>query len=103
MASAVGIPRRTSRQRDRIVGEARAAMADLLGTDPATVVFGRSMTANTMDLARTLAADWGPGDEVVVTYECTRTDGRRFRNTEVLGFDGDRIRRVEVYFGWDLD
>jgi ketosteroid isomerase-like protein len=43
------------------------------------------------------------GDEVVVTYECTRTDGTRFRNTEVLTFDGDRVSRVEVYFGWDLD
>ncbi|MFK5646253.1 cysteine desulfurase-like protein [Ornithinimicrobium sp. LYQ121] len=54
---------------ERTVVEARAAMADLLGTDPATVVFGRSMTANTMDLARTLARchGWGPGDEVVVT------------------------------------
>lgn len=54
---------------ERIVHEARAAMGDLLGTDPATVVFGRSMTALTMDLARTLARShgWGPGDEVVVT------------------------------------
>jgi len=43
------------------------------------------------------------GDEVVVTYECTRTDGSRFRNTEVLTFEGDRIRQVEVYFGWNLD
>ena len=42
------------------------------------------------------------GDEVVVTYEATRADGTRFRNTEVLTFDGDRIRRAEVYFGWDL-
>jgi ketosteroid isomerase-like protein len=42
------------------------------------------------------------GDEVVVTYEATRTDGSRFRNTEVLGFDGDRQVRAEVYFGWDL-
>jgi ketosteroid isomerase-like protein len=42
------------------------------------------------------------GDEVVVTYESTRTDGSRFRNTEVLTFDGDRIRQVEVYFGWDV-
>lgn len=48
---------------------ARSAMGDLLGTDPDTVIFGRSMTANTMDLARTLARchGWGPGDEVVVT------------------------------------
>ena len=42
------------------------------------------------------------GDEVVVTYECTKADGKRFRNTEVFGFDGDRIATVEVYFGWDL-
>src|SRR5262245_55291346 len=41
--------------------------------------------------------------EVFVTYECTRADGTRFRNTEIFGFDGDRISRVEVYFGWDLD
>ncbi len=43
------------------------------------------------------------GDEVLVTYESTKTDGRRFRNTEVLTFEGDRIRRAEVYFGWDLE
>lgn len=43
------------------------------------------------------------GDEVVVTYEGTRADGSRFRNTEVLGFDGDRVVKAEVYFGWDLD
>jgi ketosteroid isomerase-like protein len=43
------------------------------------------------------------GDEVVVTYEATRNDGSRFRNTEILGFNGDRLQRAEVYFGWDLD
>jgi ketosteroid isomerase-like protein len=43
------------------------------------------------------------GDEVVVTYESRKTDGSRFRNTEILAFDGDKIRRAEVYFGWDLD
>ncbi len=42
------------------------------------------------------------GDEVVVTYEATRTDGTRFRNTEVLTFAGEKISRAEVYFGWDL-
>lgn len=40
--------------------------------------------------------------EVVVTYESTKSDGSRFRNTEILTFDGDKIIRVEVYFGWDL-
>jgi ketosteroid isomerase-like protein len=43
------------------------------------------------------------GDEVIVTYELTKTDGHRFRNTEILTFDGDKIRQVEVYFGWDLE
>ena len=42
------------------------------------------------------------GDEVVVTYERRRADGTRFRNTEVLTFVGDTVRRAEVYFGWDL-
>jgi ketosteroid isomerase-like protein len=41
-------------------------------------------------------------DEAIVTYESTKTDGKRFRNTEVLTFRGDQICRVEVYFGWDL-
>ena len=43
------------------------------------------------------------GDEVLVTYEARRTDGSRFRNTEILTFDGGKIAAVEVYFGWDLD
>jgi ketosteroid isomerase-like protein len=42
------------------------------------------------------------GHEVVVTYEATRKDGSRFRNTEVLTFDGDKLVRAEVYFGWNL-
>jgi ketosteroid isomerase-like protein len=41
-------------------------------------------------------------DEVIVTYEATRVDGSRFRNTEVLAFDGEKICRAEVYFGWNL-
>jgi cysteine desulfurase family protein (TIGR01976 family) len=55
------------RTADDIVLAARQAVADLLGADAGGVVFGRSMTALTFDLARTLGATWGPGDEVVVT------------------------------------
>ncbi|MGA0009979.1 MAG: cysteine desulfurase-like protein [Candidatus Nanopelagicales bacterium] len=55
------------RRADDIVTGARQAMADLLGADPRGIVFGRSMTQLTMDIARTLAQDWGPGDEVVVS------------------------------------
>jgi ketosteroid isomerase-like protein len=42
------------------------------------------------------------GDEIVVTYEATRNDGSRFRNTEVFTFDGEQILQIEVYFGWNL-
>jgi ketosteroid isomerase-like protein len=43
------------------------------------------------------------GAEVLVTYESTRKDGTRFCNTELLTFDGDKICRTEVYFGWNLE
>ena len=56
-----------ARNAEAIVVECRAALADLLNADPDEVIFGRSMTALTFDLSRTLAAGWGPGDEVVVT------------------------------------
>jgi cysteine desulfurase family protein (TIGR01976 family) len=52
---------------EHVVAEGRTAMADLLHADPRGIVFGRSMTALTFDLARTLARDWQAGDEVVVT------------------------------------
>lgn len=55
------------RNADRAVAEGRAAVADLLGVDSGAVAFGRSTTQNTFDLARTIAQDWEPGDEVVVS------------------------------------
>jgi len=55
------------RHADGIVLRARGAMADLLGADPGGIVFGRSTTALLFDLARTMSAGWGPGDEIVVT------------------------------------
>ena len=55
------------RRADDIVREARGAVADLLGTNPGGVVFGRSMTQLTYDVARALAKEWRLGDEVVVT------------------------------------
>jgi hypothetical protein len=40
---------------------------------------------------------------VIVTYEMTRSDGGRGRNTEILTFRGEQISKAEVYFGWNLD
>jgi cysteine desulfurase family protein (TIGR01976 family) len=62
-----GAVTQAERNSDAAVLEARAAVGDLLGADPAAVVFGRSMTALTFEMARTLAKDWAPGDEVVVS------------------------------------
>jgi ketosteroid isomerase-like protein len=39
------------------------------------------------------------GDEAFVTYRCVARNGRSFRNTEFFTFEGERIRRIDVYFG----
>ena len=62
-----GTVTRAERNAEAIVQQARAAMADLLGADPGGIVFGRSMTQLTFDLARTLADGWSAGDEVLVS------------------------------------
>ncbi|MEV5965445.1 cysteine desulfurase-like protein [Kribbella sp. NPDC051952] len=55
------------RRADEIVAGARQAMADLLGTRPDGIVFGRSMTQLTYDFSRTLAKTWSEGDEIIVS------------------------------------
>ncbi len=52
---------------DNAVLAFRSAMADFLDAEPGGVIYGRSATALTFDMARTLVKDWQPGDEVVVT------------------------------------
>src|SRR5438034_11670473 len=37
------------------------------------------------------------GDEAFVTYKCMAKDGKIFRNTEFFAFEGDKIRRIDVY------
>lgn len=62
-----GSTTQAERNADGITVSARLAGADLVNADPAGIVFGRSMTELTFQVARTLAQGWGPGDEVVVT------------------------------------
>jgi cysteine desulfurase family protein (TIGR01976 family) len=57
----------SERRAEQVVLAARRAVADLLGAQERGVVFGRSMTQLTYDVARVLAKGWGAGDEVVVT------------------------------------
>jgi cysteine desulfurase family protein (TIGR01976 family) len=56
-----------SHRADAIVAEARRAVADLVGGDPAGVILGPNMTTLTYRLAYALASRWAPGDEVVVS------------------------------------
>lgn len=55
------------RAADDIVTAARSAMADLLGADPAGIVFGRSATALNYIVSRAAAKGWRPGDEILVS------------------------------------
>ena len=51
------------------------------------------------------------GDEAFVTYRCVAKDdgkgdskgGRTFRNTEFFVFAGDKVTRIDVYFGATYD
>lgn len=60
-------PFASSRRSDALVDAAREAVADLVGGEPAGVVFGQSMTANTYVLAGALSRTWRPGDEIVLS------------------------------------
>ena len=58
----------TSRRTDRMVEEARRAMADFLNApSPDEVVFGPNMTTLTFAVSRAIARMLKPGDEIVVT------------------------------------
>lgn len=57
-----------SRETDRMIAEARSAMADFLGApDPDGIIFGQNMTSLTFSLSRALERMLRPGDEIVVT------------------------------------
>jgi ketosteroid isomerase-like protein len=43
------------------------------------------------------------GDEAFVTYRCVAKGGKTFRNTEFFVFDGDKVKRIDVYFGATYD
>ncbi|GAA3283482.1 cysteine desulfurase-like protein [Dactylosporangium vinaceum] len=57
----------SQRNADDAVTAFRSAYADLLGVPAGGIVYGRSATQLTYDVARVLARSWRAGDEVVVT------------------------------------
>jgi cysteine desulfurase family protein (TIGR01976 family) len=57
----------TSEETDAMLAYARAAVADFVNAVPAEIAFGNNMTTLTFHLARALGAQWGRGDEIVIT------------------------------------
>jgi cysteine desulfurase family protein (TIGR01976 family) len=57
----------TSRRTDEVIDEAHRAAADLLGCEADEVVFGNNMTSLTFQISRSLAREFRPRDEIVVT------------------------------------
>jgi cysteine desulfurase family protein (TIGR01976 family) len=57
----------TSEASDRVLEQAHAAVADLLGCSAGEVVFGANMTTLNLLLAQTIMRDLQPGDEIVIT------------------------------------
>lgn len=59
----------TSQQSDRVLEEAHAAMADFYNAaHPEEIIFGNNMTSLTLHISRSIARNWNPGDEIVVTH-----------------------------------
>ena len=59
---------RTSLDSDRVVTEARQAVAAFLNASrPEEIVFGQNMTSLTLHISRSIARTLDPGDEIVVT------------------------------------
>jgi cysteine desulfurase family protein (TIGR01976 family) len=57
----------TSRNTDRMIADARSAMADFLNCDADEIIFGANMTTLTYAMSRAIGRDLGPGDEIVLT------------------------------------
>jgi cysteine desulfurase family protein (TIGR01976 family) len=57
----------TSRNTDRLIADARAAMGDFLNCDADEIVFGANMTTLTFAMSRALGRELAPGDEIVLT------------------------------------
>lgn len=57
----------TSEETDVAIELARETCADLLNASPREIAFGANMTTLTFHLARALGAQYGNGDEIVVT------------------------------------
>jgi cysteine desulfurase family protein (TIGR01976 family) len=76
----------TSRETDRLLQEAREAVAAFLGAQGwRTVSFGQSMTTLTYSLAYALAREMKPGDEIVITQIDHEANRGPWQNLQPFG------------------
>lgn len=84
----------TSRETDRIVDQARSTICAFLGaSSPCEIAFGQNMTTLNFRLARMIARDLRPGDEVLITeldHEANRAPWLALRDRGVV------VREVRV-------
>jgi cysteine desulfurase family protein (TIGR01976 family) len=97
----LGAPYETGRRVERILADAKAAAARWLGCDPGEVIFGANMTTLNFALARTLARDLRPGDEILVTR--LDHDGGVAPWVELAADLGLEVRHVDLLEDLTLD
>ena len=84
----------TSRRSDAMVGEARAALADLLNApSPDLIKFSQNMTTHTFNLSRAFGQRLGPGDELLVTTLDHEANVSPWRALEERGV---QVRTVDI-------
>jgi cysteine desulfurase family protein (TIGR01976 family) len=83
----------TSRRTNEIILSARGAMADFFNCDSNEVVFGQNMTTITFALARSIARELTPGDEIVVS---TLDHDGNVAPWRALEENGVIIRQVDI-------
>jgi cysteine desulfurase family protein (TIGR01976 family) len=84
----------TSRRSDRMLQEARKAMADFLGCDADEVAFGMNMTSLTFAMSRAIGRNLQPGDEILLT---TLDHDANFSPWKALEERGVVIRVADIH------
>jgi cysteine desulfurase family protein (TIGR01976 family) len=83
----------TSRRNNRVIADARAAMADFFNCAAEEVVFGQNMTTITLALSRAIARELHPGDEILLT---TLDHDANFSPWAALAEKGAVIRKADI-------
>ena len=84
----------TSRATDKIIADARSAMADFLNCEADETVFGPNMTTLTYAISRSIGRELGPGDEIVLTHLDHDANVSPWRALEERGVT---IRMAEIH------